>query len=489
MRPRPDTRLSFCACNAALTRVQVLATGPDNPCSDVGVRHGVAVPDAPRHCQPAPVRQELVTKTQQRCPGVTKPHAASGGAGKLLTAMARRTYQEKKKAPPGDEQLLLDLVRYGLEAEPRSVRHIARRLLKGGAERSESFRHRLGELLVENAASPTRAASGGISLPVEPETHRPLASIERGPRQDPPILLPAAEVAIEQLVSSRSKMGALVKAGIEPPRTVLLTGPPGVGKSMTAAAVAVRLDLPLVTVELTSLMSSFLGKTGQNLSLLLEHARETPCVLFLDEFDAVAKRRDDITEIGELKRLVNMLLLELDRWPVSGLLVAATNHPQLLDPAVERRFDVIVDLQLPDVDQRRAILTRAIERLVVRGRPSDLTVAGIALALDGKSGADLERIVSQAARASVLDETSIADELAQLAIDPLRSPEATAEQRISFSIVASENGMTQRQIADLLGVSHPTVGKWIAAGRERFDSPAAAPKRRGKARSRSTEAV
>lgn len=418
---------------------------------------------------------------------VSNSHAASGAVGNFLTTMARRPYQ-KKKAPPDDEQLLLDLIRYGLDGEPRSVRHIARRLLKGGTERSESFRHRLGELLVENAASPTRAFSG-VSIPVEPETHRPLASIERGPRQDPPILLPAAEAAIEHLIRSRANLGALVQAGIEPPRTVLLTGPPGVGKSMTASAVAVRLDLPLVTVELASLMSSFLGKTGQNLSLLLEHARETPCVLFLDEFDAVAKRRDDITEIGELKRLVNMLLLELDRWPASGLLVAATNHPQLLDPAVERRFDVLVDLQLPDVDQRRAILIRALERLVVDEQPSDLTIAGIALALDGQSGADLERTVSQAARASVLDETSLTEELARLATDPLRSPEATAEQRISFAIVASESGMTQRQIGDLLGVSHPTIGKWIAAGRERFDLPATAPRGRAKRHSGATEKV
>lgn len=383
--------------------------------------------------------------------------------------MGQKSYQQvkgqKAVGETSDERIILDLVRYGLDAEANSVRHLARRLLRrNSAKRTDGFRAELGQLLV-GSGSPLRGAAD-VDLPLEPETRLPLATVEHGPSDDPPILDPAATAAIDQLVESRSHAAALIEAGVEPPRTVLLTGPPGVGKSMTARSVAQRLGLPLIGVELAALMSSFLGKTGQNLARLLEHGREVPCVLFLDEFDAVAKRRDDLTEIGELKRLVNMLLLELDRWPSSGLLVAATNHPQLLDPAVERRFDLVVDLPRPALEQRRKILVRALDRIDLPDQPSELAIAACALAFEGESGAGLERLVSQAARMSVIAGVPLSRALGELALGQLRGDTAERSERAAFAGLASELlGMTQREIALLLGVSHVTVGKLIAEWR------------------------
>ncbi len=396
--------------------------------------------------------------------------------------MARRSYQEINN---DEERLILDLVRLGLDGEPSSIRHLSRRLLRRSDLRSEAFRAELGRLLVENGGSPLRGA-GQVAIPVEPETRQPLAMIERGPREDPPVLNSHVELAVKQIVESWSRAAALVEAGVDPPRTVLLTGPPGVGKSMTARFLATELELPLVGVELAALMSSFLGKTGQNLSRLLDHARKAPCVLFLDEFDAVAKRRDDLTDIGELKRLVNMLLLELDRWPTSSLLVAATNHPQLLDPAVERRFDAIIDLPLPDFEQARAILRRALQRLNFDPQPSEAHIAAVALAFEGATGADLERLVSHAARTSIVSEEPLPVVLARQAMDPLRSEGATRERRAAFAGLASEAGMTQREIAAHLGVTHPTVGRLIRdwrSGAESEDAKSRQQRRRSKKRS------
>jgi SpoVK/Ycf46/Vps4 family AAA+-type ATPase len=240
---------------------------------------------------------------------------------------------------------------------------------------------------------------------------------------------------------------------------------------MTARSLGTRLDLPLITVELATVMSSYLGKTGQNLRRLLDHSRDVSCVLFLDEFDAVAKSRDDQTEIGELKRLVNMLLLELDRWPASGLLVAATNHPKLLDPAVERRFDLIIDLAPPAFEQRLQILTRALDRLSISEQPSAAAVAASALAFDGESGAGLERLVAQAARAAIVEGIPLPKTFGWLVAERLLSEHTTREQRSAFAGIASEQlGMTQREIAPILGVTHPTVGKLAADWRKSLAS-------------------
>src|SRR2546427_8279310 len=102
-------------------------------------------------------------------------------------------------------------------------------------------------------------------------------------------------------------------------------------------------------------MSSYLGKTGANVRAVLSHAQEQPCVLLLDEFDAIAKRRDDDSDVGELKRLVTVILQTIDDWQPTSLLVAATNHSDLLDPAVWRRFDVTLQFDLPNHKQRTAL--------------------------------------------------------------------------------------------------------------------------------------
>ena len=128
------------------------------------------------------------------------------------------------------------------------------------------------------------------------------------------------------------------------------------GKTLAARWIAKKLNRPLIVLDLWAVMSSFLGRTGNNIRNVLDYAKGLDCVLLLDEFDAIAKRRDDAVEIGELKRLVTVLLQEIDEWPSSGLLLAATNHPDLLDPAVWRRFELIVEFPMPtEAEIRQAI--------------------------------------------------------------------------------------------------------------------------------------
>lgn len=152
----------------------------------------------------------------------------------------------------------------------------------------------------------------------------------------------------------RSK--AILEAeGVDSGTNLLLYGPPGCGKTYMACFIAHALDLPLYIVRLDGLISSFLGSTSKNIRAVLEFAARTPCVLLLDEFDAIAKLRDDEHELGELKRVVNSFIQNLDALGTDLVLVAATNHEQLLDPAIWRRFQYLLHIDKPDANQREQV--------------------------------------------------------------------------------------------------------------------------------------
>ena len=127
----------------------------------------------------------------------------------------------------------------------------------------------------------------------------------------------------------------------------MLVGPPGNGKTTLAEAIANALSVPLVVVRYEAVIASFLGETAQRISQVFEHARSRHCVLFFDEFDSVGKERGDLHETGEIKRVVSSLLLQIDILPSYVVVITASNHPELLDRAVWRRFQVRLELSPP----------------------------------------------------------------------------------------------------------------------------------------------
>ena len=147
--------------------------------------------------------------------------------------------------------------------------------------------------------------------------------------------------------------GKLIGKGIDITPSLLLYGPPGVGKSETAKYVSANLGVPLYTVRTDSLVSSYLASTSKNLRMVFDFVKAEPCVLFLDELDAIAKQRDDGHELGELKRVVISLLQNIDSLGAQTVLIAATNHEHLLDPAIWRRFFFKLQLSLPGKEERK----------------------------------------------------------------------------------------------------------------------------------------
>lgn len=273
-----------------------------------------------------------------------------------------------------------------------------------------------------------------------------------------PVLVPAIRHALTQLVTEHAQPERLLDAGLAPTRTALFVGPPGVGKTLAARSLAHDLNRPLIILDLASVMSSLLGRTGENIRRVLDYAKQRPCVLLLDELDAVAKRRDDVSEVGELKRLVTVLLQEIDNWPEGSLLLAATNHPELLDPAIWRRFEQVINFPLPD----EAALSLAMrEYLQDDGVTADL-VLSFTPVYKGASYSDLEREVMRARRMAVVQALPLSETL--LTVTRERLGRLTSTQRVQFVIeLVRRTGMSQRRAQELSGVSRDTLRKHLGA--------------------------
>lgn len=152
----------------------------------------------------------------------------------------------------------------------------------------------------------------------------------------------------EQLVAEHLRADVLRAHGYEPRHRILLSGPPGNGKTAFAETIAEALALPLFVVRYDALVTSYLGETNTRLRKLFDYVKTRPCVLFFDEFDAIGKERGDSQETGEIKRVVSFLLLQLDQVPSYTIVVAATNHAELLDRAVWRRFQFRLPFPAPN---------------------------------------------------------------------------------------------------------------------------------------------
>lgn len=183
---------------------------------------------------------------------------------------------------------------------------------------------------------------------------------------------------------------------------LLFCGPPGCGKTLTAEVFAHELGLPLIVARLDAIISSFLGETATNIRKVFEAASEQPCVLFLDEFDALARARADGSEHNELRRVVNSLLMLIDRFRGKSFLIAATNLEESLDHAIWRRFDEVVVFDLPSQREIRLLC-----EIKLKNFPTPFSVSEKAPRLKGMSFADVERICDNATKRSILKRSKV----------------------------------------------------------------------------------
>lgn len=286
------------------------------------------------------------------------------------------------------------------------------------------------------------------------------------------ILEKGVKERLERLAKDIQNTDQLLAWGIDEAPRILLHGPPGTGKTLSAHAIANHAGRPVISVQLDQVMSSFLGETAKNVSQAFEQATEIGAILFLDEVDALIKSRDDKHDVGELKRTVNSILQLLDASSKELVVIAATNHEDIIDDAAWRRFSDIIHIPAPDAEIRQEII-----ELYLAKTPSKLTkyhTELLSLLTIGLTGSDIKRFIRNAARnamhrnASAIEDEDVFESLRythkMMGLDELDLDELEEMSKIAE---LSQKGVNQRKIADQIGVSPTTVNRRLKKIRTR----------------------
>lgn len=282
----------------------------------------------------------------------------------------------------------------------------------------------------------------GLPLLAALEPQRELAEL---------VLSDAVRADLERFAFESSRAEILRAHGVAPPSRLLLCGPPGCGKTSAAEAVARQLLLPLAVVRFDVVISSYLGETAANLRKIFDFIATRPMVVLFDEFDAIAKHRDDDFEHGELKRVVNAFLQLMDGMRGDNVIIAATNHQGMLDSAVWRRFDEVLQLGIPDREARKQVMYNSLCGLTFRAMP-DWEV--LLAKTEGLSHADVERITHMAVRDALLsEETSVSPEMLVRAADRYETRMRVVGSAKAHVLVTAQTEVTQ----DALPERQPAV--------------------------------
>jgi len=354
---------------------------------------------------------------------------------------------------------IISLARLALAGRAQDIQMLVQRLARKTRTDKPELSSSLTALLREAPSKDTplrRMAE--VPMPVDTDSRLHLLKIEDAIEIDhPPVLAGEVAAPLRQLISERDRLEALDAAGLDPTKTALFVGPPGVGKTLAARWLARQLGKPLMILDLAAVMSSYLGRTGANLRQVLDYAKQADCVLLLDELDAIAKRRDDREEVGELKRLVTVLLQQIDDWPPTGLLLAATNHPDLLDPAVWRRFEMKIEFPMPD----RPAIEDLVQGLLGPHHGEAAHWAKVmGVALQGRSFSDIRQSIERARRAAAISGEALEFHLQSL----IRLDQLSKADRIHLATMLVDGGLSQRSVQKLTGVARDTVRTHSQAG-------------------------
>lgn len=242
--------------------------------------------------------------------------------------------------------------------------------------------------------------SSSINIPTDKRKNIPLAvEIPREHLRHEMVLPPVIENKISRIEQEYVARERLAHFGLKPKKRILLHGAPGCGKSMSAERIAWNIGLPFLKVRFEAIISSYLGESASNLKELFDAIQNYPCVLLLDEFDFIAKSRESKHDVGEMHRIVNILLNVLEDYDGPGIVIATTNLEGTLDKALFRRFDDIIELPKPGKDEIKLILQSTLGSINVAKEVKWTTLAG---QMEGFSAAIIVKIAFDAAKIAVI---------------------------------------------------------------------------------------
>ncbi|MDX1901853.1 MAG: ATP-binding protein [Gammaproteobacteria bacterium] len=325
--------------------------------------------------------------------------------------------------------------------------------------------HKISEAL-EVALSRTgiEDSIGTVASPLSPLAGDIPSLLHEFKTDDKPSPILSQEVlnSVDELIGEWRHEERLKAKGISPRRTILLHGLPGCGKSHLASHIAKTLNLRLFVIRFDNLISSYLGETGANIRKVFDFVMNNRCALFIDELDAIAKQRDDRNELGELKRVVITLLQNLDISAGKSILLAGTNHAHMLDSAIWRRFEIILELLPPKRKERIAIFTLYLDEEI----PSNIHDA-LAQASEGLTGSDIFQICNNAKRKTLIDDSksilthlcfSILEHLDRSASNP--SEKKTDERKIIATLtlkLLNDKLFSFQDLESLCGIPKSTL--------------------------------
>ena len=294
-----------------------------------------------------------------------------------------------------------------------NIQRLAEAYLKDGHEKEAKTLERIlkstqkEKPMVAETISASSALEGEeltqkTPIPVDKETSAAILDVifDEGLPLEEPLFNDQIKEAVDSVVLEWTNYGKLVQMNATPSRSCLIYGEPGTGKTHLAKWIAKRVGLPVVLAKLDGIVSSFLGTSSRNISNLFKFANRYKCVLLLDEFDAIAKLRDDPQEVGEVKRIVNTLLQCLDERNEMGFTIGVTNHEQLLDPAIWRRFDVQIEIPKPSAQ----VVPMLVKKFLAPLEYNEAEVLFLSWCLQGATGADVQKMANWLKRMSIIPE-------------------------------------------------------------------------------------
>jgi len=367
------------------------------------------------------------------------------------------------------------------EAVTQQVRRLHDSYVSEGVKReADALRQLLEQNESQSAFAPSRlvrsrqpmpgeSLTPNTPLPVDRETSTRLVDVlypEQLPKSAP-LFDADIQMGVAALINEWAHWDSLKSMEIQPTHSCLIYGAPGTGKTKLALWMATQLGLPVVLARLDGLVSSFLGTTSRNIGALFQFANRYRCVLLLDEFDALAKVRDDPQEVGEIKRVVNSLLQSLDSRRELGITIGITNHDQLLDAAVWRRFDIQLGLPRPRFETRLQIAYYYLQPLAV----NDVQLKLVAWLAEGLSGAEIEALARSIKKSAAIEGESFEflESMRQLGTlhggrIPADRREALRQDNSDLAAVLYEDeslDFEQKELAQLFDRDPGTISRWL----------------------------